>query len=200
MAVLAYALGRCAAGAGRPESDNPYRQETDAMNHNWWLSGHRDATLERSVTHHTSCPAHPDHRLYQGACDCGSPAEVVPNEWIAVDLDGTLAYFDEWRGLDHIGVPLMPMVERVKAWIAAGKDVRIFTARVGGPPHANARARVAIERWCEEHIGAVLPVTATKDYGLRELWDDRCIQMIPNTGLSIGDPEAFETSALKGKP
>lgn len=35
--------------------------------------------------------------------------------WYAVDLDGTLAHYDGWRGEDHIGDPIPPMVERIKA-------------------------------------------------------------------------------------
>ena len=50
--------------------------------------------------------------------------------WIGVDLDGTLAEYLGWQGMGHIGEPIAPMVERVKAWLAEGKDVRIFTARV----------------------------------------------------------------------
>lgn len=39
-----------------------------------------------------------------------------------------------------------------------------------------------IEEWCRKHIGEVLPVVCTKDFGMVELWDDRCVQVIPNTG------------------
>jgi hypothetical protein len=41
---------------------------------------------------------------------------------------------------------------------------------------------MAIGDWCEEHIGVRLPITCTKDYGMVELWDDRAVQVIPNTG------------------
>lgn len=34
--------------------------------------------------------------------------------WIGVDLDGTLAHYDSWRGVDHIGAPVIPMLDRVK--------------------------------------------------------------------------------------
>jgi hypothetical protein len=50
--------------------------------------------------------------------------------WIGVDLDGTMAYYDGWKGADHIGEPIPAMVERVKRWLAEGREVRIFTARV----------------------------------------------------------------------
>ena len=50
--------------------------------------------------------------------------------WIGVDLDGTLAEYAGWVSEEHIGHPVPMMLERVKAWLAEGKDVRIFTARV----------------------------------------------------------------------
>ena len=104
------------------------------------------------------------------------------NGWIGVDLDGTLAHYDEWEGIDVIGDPIAPMVNRVKAWLAEGIEVRIFTARVGGPAEFAAIARPRIEQWCLEHIGQTLAVTATKDFGMYQLWDDRVVQVECNTG------------------
>ena len=108
--------------------------------------------------------------------------------WIGVDLDGTLASYGEWKGPKHIGDPVPKMLDRVKLWIAQGKDVRIFTARVSGP-----RADVlavdetieCIDNWCLMHIGHKLPITCTKDYGMVELWDDRAIQVKMNTGERV---------------
>ena len=105
--------------------------------------------------------------------------------WIGVDLDGTLAHYDEWRGVEHIGSPIPPMVRRVKGWLTRGVDVRIFTARVYG--EGREAALPYIQAWCDEHIGHVLPVTCTKDYGMVELWDDRAVQVIPNTGIRVED-------------
>jgi hypothetical protein len=101
--------------------------------------------------------------------------------WIGVDLDGTLFTYDTWRGIDHVGEPIMPMINRVKQWLAEGKDVRIFTARCAGPEDC----RPAIERACLEHIGQVLPITNIKDFGLIELWDDRAVRVEFNTGRRI---------------
>lgn len=112
--------------------------------------------------------------------------------WYGVDLDGTLAYYDGWKGAATIGSPVPAMVERVKAWLAAGKEVRIFTARVSHDgtverlAEANA-AREAIAAWSKQHLGASLEVTNVKDFGMVELWDDRCVQVIANTGIPIGD-------------
>jgi hypothetical protein len=103
--------------------------------------------------------------------------------WIAVDLDGTLAEYDGWRGETWIGRPIPLMLARVKAWLAAGKTVKIFTARVGRTdPDELAAVLGAVQRWCIEHVGQSLEVTATKDYSMIELWDDRCIQVVTNTG------------------
>lgn len=104
--------------------------------------------------------------------------------WIGVDLDGTLAVEEEiWRGEEYIGEPIPEMVDRVKTWIAEGKNVKIFTARMDPRNRIGAdNIRKLIEAWCLEHIGTVLPVTNMKEYGMIELWDDRAIQILKNTG------------------
>lgn len=137
---------------------------------------------------------------------------MANNGWIGVDLDGTLAFYDHWRGPEHIGDPIPEMLDRVKNWLSEGRDVRIFTARVDGGTVAlsmgNADGescrnidvvRSHIERWCERYVGQVLPVTNQKDYGMIELWDDRCVQVIPNTGRTIADELASERTARAGK-
>lgn len=102
--------------------------------------------------------------------------------WIAVDLDGTLAVYHGWQGASHIGPPIPRMVERVREWVGQGKDVRIFTARVAPGKVDRDECFCAINRWCLDVFGCVLPVTSEKDTGMLELWDDRCVQVIPNTG------------------
>jgi hypothetical protein len=72
----------------------------------------------------------------------------------------------------------------VKIWLANGVDVRIFTARVGPQPEQAMvdASREAIEKWCEKFIGRKLPITATKDFSMVELWDDRAVAVKHNTG------------------
>src|SRR5574343_1593576 len=110
--------------------------------------------------------------------------------WIGVDLDGTLAHYDGWKGVGHIGEPIPPMVERVKGWLAAGKRVKIFTARMHGHGMpllggGTADVRTPIEEWCRKHLGQALEVTNVKDFGMLELWDDRAIQVESNTGIPV---------------
>lgn len=111
------------------------------------------------------------------------------NPWIGVDLDGTLAHYEDWVDATNIGEPIWPMVNRVKEWLAEGKEVRIFTARVciidNATDRVVAEIVAAISEWCIEHIGQTLPVTCVKDYGMVELWDDRAVQLVTNTGLTL---------------
>jgi hypothetical protein len=108
--------------------------------------------------------------------------------WIGVDLDGTLAHYDygsssaTWDG--SVGDPIPAMVERVRRWLEEGRDVRILTARVARKHGIieTTQQRATIQRWCEKHIGRVLQVTSEKDCDMIELWDDRAVQVIPNTG------------------
>lgn len=115
--------------------------------------------------------------------------------WIGVDLDGTLAVYDGWKGAEHIGEPVQPMVDRVKAWRAEGREVKIFTARVFGD---TGEVAAVIAKWCFDHIGEVLPITCTKDYGMVTLWDDRAIGVVPNLGIPYTLTEGPEQHALMG--
>jgi hypothetical protein len=109
--------------------------------------------------------------------------------WIGVDMDGTLAKHS--GGSVHgIGDPVPAMVRRVRHWISAGIDVRIVTARVSvADPDEVKRQRLLIMAWCIKHLGRSLPVQNWKDYAMVELWDDRAVQVIPNTGKRAdGEP------------
>ena len=60
--------------------------------------------------------------------------------WYGFDLDGTLAKYDKWEGIDHIGEPVKPMVDLIKRMHAEGRVVKILTARVS--PRANTKYKV----------------------------------------------------------
>ena len=99
--------------------------------------------------------------------------------WIGVDLDGTLAHYDGWKGIEHVGAPVPAMLERVKSWLDAGRTVKIFTARVCREAE---EVTAHIHAWCATHGLPALEVTNIKDFGMIELWDDRAVQVVPNTG------------------
>lgn len=102
-------------------------------------------------------------------------------KWYGVDLDGTLAKYAGWN--DVIGPPIPEMVERVKAMIAAGKTVKIFTARgTGGNFKHQMIQNERIKEWCGTHIGAQLEITNSKDIYMEALYDDRAVAVEFNTG------------------
>ena len=104
---------------------------------------------------------------------------------IAVDLDQTLAYYDGWKGPAHIGEPIPLMAQRVKEWLAAGREVVIFTARASKSYEERDLAIKAIQDWTEFHFGVRLRVTAEKDFETVQIWDDRARQVKENTGVLV---------------
>ena len=102
--------------------------------------------------------------------------------WVGIDFDGTLAHYDHYRGDEHTGEPIEPMVRLVRKLLLSGCDVRLFTAR---KPHP------ALRRWMKEHLGQVLPITNVKDPGMQLLIDDRAIGVERNTG-ALDAPERLK--------
>jgi hypothetical protein len=103
--------------------------------------------------------------------------------WIGCDFDATLAHYtpgDFKKGV--LGDPILPMLERVKRWMRKGQTVKIVTARANDPSQV-----VAISDWCLKYLGERLEVTNKKDSRLICLYDDRCRQVIPNTGDLVGE-------------
>lgn len=106
--------------------------------------------------------------------------------WIGVDFDGTLA--EHCQGDLSLGKPIPKMMERVKAWVADFKDVRIMTARAHNAGKLDADGQITlIQKWCVSHGLPRLPVTCSKDYMMYELWDDRAVHVKCNTGISHRD-------------
>lgn len=101
-------------------------------------------------------------------------------EWIGIDLDGTLAHYDGWKGIAHIGNPIKPMLEFVNKLISEGKKLKIFTARA-----ENSLSLPYIEEWLKSHNLPQLEITNRKDFGIIMLYDDRCIQVVSNSGKII---------------
>ena len=108
--------------------------------------------------------------------------------WIGVDLDGTLAHYTEWKGIEDIGPIVESMKARVLEWLDKGLEVRIFTARW----HNGPEQIKIIQDWLEANGLPRLEVTATKDFATIEIWDDRCVQIEINTGKILGQPREIE--------
>ena len=102
--------------------------------------------------------------------------------WIGFDLDGTLIKYDDWKGAEHFGDVIPKMMARLRQHRSEGDIVKIFTARAHDP-----KAIPHIRRWLIEQNLDDVEITNVKDFNMRILYDDRCVQVIPNTGELLRD-------------
>lgn len=100
--------------------------------------------------------------------------------WIGVDLDGVLAEHEGYMS-GGIGPANKTMLGRVREWVDAGREVRIFTARACDPSQIPM-----VKQWLRAHGLGELAVTNAKDFDMVELWDDRAIRVKRNTGHACG--------------
>ena len=106
----------------------------------------------------------------------------IDGQWIGVDLDGTLAEWDDRTStINLVGKPIPAMVRRVRAWLKKGIKVKIVTARAETPGQ-----RQLIEKWLYEAGLPRLEITDRKDWRMLWLYDDRAIQVERNTGRLLG--------------
>lgn len=124
---------------------------------------------------------------------------------VCVDLDGVLATYDKWKGVDHIGKPIEGALEFARK-LAKISDITIFTSRCAqdvleGSRITPGQLRIKVIEWLEKHgfpytdvyIGQGKPRAAA-------FIDDRGVNCNPQK-----DPKAFEealaqTRALVRKP
>lgn len=110
-------------------------------------------------------------------------------DWVGYDLDGTLAVYEGFRGL-YIGDPVPKMIEHLKATLASGVKVKIFTARVATADKDELETiQRVIRAWSRRHIGQELEITCVKDRDMLRLYDDRAYHVITNTGIILEPKE-----------
>lgn len=109
-----------------------------------------------------------------------NPLPSLSKTWIGVDLDGTLAYYDESSSIEKVGEPIPAMLALVKKMINNEIRVKIFTARATDPEQLPI-----IRKWMKNNDLPELEITNIKDYYMLKLYDDRCIQVEKNTGRLI---------------
>lgn len=95
--------------------------------------------------------------------------------WIGVDLDGTLATSTD--SIDTIGAPIPEMAERLLRWHRSGIKVKIFTARASTPKQVPL-----IRAWLADNQLPDLEITNVKDQSMWEVWDDKAVEVIRDTG------------------
>ena len=123
-------------------------------------------------------------------------------EWIGFDLDGTLARYDGWKGIEHIGEPVerMVLIARLLHWL--GKKIKILTARVAPRTGKDdsEKAREYVQKWCDKNLGFVPDITYVKDASMVALFDDRAVAVEANSGKVLGGwPDALPKASDKAK-
>jgi len=119
--------------------------------------------------------AEPEDKIQQSSAPPSGP-------WTGVDLDGTLAVWNAASSLERIGPPVPAMLSYVKRMVENGIRVKIFTARASDPDQITK-----IQKWLKKNGLPDLEVTNVKDYHMERFYDDRAIQVEPNTGRIISD-------------
>lgn len=109
-------------------------------------------------------------------------------QWVGVDLDGTLAKYYKWEGIENIGDPIPNMVQHVKKLIDQGEIIKIFTARIAEDPEAAKY----IQAWLVENGLPILEVVNEKDSMMKLLIDDRAVQVETNTGKVLSKKETLD--------
>ncbi len=121
-----------------------------------------------------------EHSIGSSESGQTAPGETSPKAWIGVDLDGTLAYYDDRSSSKKIGIAVPEMLTLVKKMIYNGIRIKIFTARATDPEQLPI-----IRKWLKTNNLPELEITNIKDYHMLRLYDDRCIQVEKNTGRLI---------------
>ena len=109
-------------------------------------------------------------------------------EFIGFDFDGTLATVlknEEDYKKGKIGEPIIPMVNKLKEFLANGEKVKIFTARAFFDDEKQLNK---IRIWCMKVFGTVLDITASKSPYMKLFFDDRAVQVDEN-GKEVTDNE-----------
>lgn len=118
--------------------------------------------------------------------------EFEKKKVIAVDLDGTLAHYDGWKGVDHIGEPIPRMVDAVWNAHSKGHKVVLFTAR------ANDKESIThIFEWLALNNIPITEITHIKRKEFTHFWDDRALGVVANTGMFKLDNATAAKSNIK---
>jgi len=112
---------------------------------------------------------------------------------ICVDLDGVLARYDGWRGMEHIGEPVDGAIEftqRMSEWA----DIIIFTTRlrIKGVKQPLSEREKIVRKWLDKHGFTYAEIyTGQGKPAAAAYIDDRAVSCRPQ----MDGPGAFEVAA-----
>lgn len=102
---------------------------------------------------------------------------------VCVDLDGVLAFYDSWKGVDHIGEPRPGAVDFTRA-LSIIADVVIYTTRCNEEMNRPERAHLLVNRvkaWLDKHGFQYADIYAGQGKPIAAAYiDDRAIAVPEN--------------------
>jgi hypothetical protein len=106
---------------------------------------------------------------------------------IALDFDGTLAYYDKWDGqFNNVGPAIPRMVANVKNWLAKGYKITIFTARLSHSHEETEASVKAIKQFLKDNGLPEFDITAVKMHYFTHFVDDKAYHVAKNSGIVEG--------------
>ena len=106
---------------------------------------------------------------------------LADRKTVCVDLDGTLASYDGWKGSDHIGEPLSGAVEFTHK-LSEFADVVIYTTRTNTDPKLGNHegAFELLKAWLDKHGFAYHSIYQGQGKPLAAAYvDDRAVACVP---------------------
>ncbi len=124
---------------------------------------------------------------------------------ICVDLDGVLAQYDKWKGVDHIGEPVPGALEFAKQ-LAKMAEIVIFTSRCAhdvleGSRITPGQLRIHVIEWLEKHKFPYTDVyTGQGKPRAAAFIDDRAVTCSPQSDSNAFANALAQTKSLVTKP
>jgi len=118
---------------------------------------------------------------------------------VCVDLDGTLAHYDEWKGIENIGEPIEGAREFMDALRSEGFHIILYTCRMRGR-RGNEMIDVSkiIVEWLRKHAINVDDIWGNEGKPFAHAYvDDRGVSCSPqNSPPAIMYAQAFHSALI----
>ena len=204
-------------------NDLPYTLRTPGRHHtrhfytrvwNWdadvgeneWLEG-GDAIEAMIATRPSKLPKRTKSKKKETLVPAPAPKkrEVTQKPRVCLDLDGVLAKYDKWRGVDHIGDPIPGALEFAKS-LARIAEIVIFSSRCAqdileGSRITPGQLRIHVIEWLEKHKFPYTDVyTGQGKPRAAAFIDDRAVPCSPQNDKDAFTNAIAQTRQLVAKP
>jgi hypothetical protein len=174
---------------------------------NEWLEG-GDAIEAMISTRPSKLPKRKTPKTRSSLTPAPGPKKREPvtrKTRVCLDLDGVLAQYDKWRGIEHIGDPIPGALKFTKD-LAKFAEVVIFSSRCAqelseGSRITPGQLRVHVIEWLEKHKFPYSDVYIGQGKPRASAFiDDRAVNCSPQTDAEAFDRALKLTRALVAKP